>query len=108
MHGAEQESAAREGCGCWHCLSACCGRSAVRSRQSRRTIPARAARTQYDWDSNEFFLPIGVRVGKVFVTDKGTWNVYGEYQTSLIYDSWPGSAVDTSIRINATFTIPVS
>jgi len=62
---------------------------------------------QYDWDSNKFFLPIGVRVGKVFVKEKGTWNFYGEYQTSLIYDDWPGSAVDTSIRINATFSIPV-
>jgi hypothetical protein len=61
----------------------------------------------YDWDSKKFFMPIGVRVGKVFVMEKGTWNFYGEYQTSLIYDSWPGSAVDTSIRINATFTIPV-
>jgi hypothetical protein len=62
---------------------------------------------QYDWDSGKFYMPIGVRVGKVFVLDKGTWNFYGEYQTSLIYDSWPGSAVDDSFRINATYTIPV-
>lgn len=62
---------------------------------------------QYDWDSGKFYMPIGVRVGKVFVMQKGTWNFYGEYQTSLIYDSWPGSAVDDSIRINATYTIPV-
>jgi hypothetical protein len=62
---------------------------------------------QYDWDSSKFYLPIGVRLGKVFVLDKGTWNFYAEYQTSLIYNDWPGSAVDTSIRINATFTIPV-
>jgi len=62
---------------------------------------------QYDWDSGKFFLPIGVRVGKVFVKDTGTWNFYGEYQTSLIYDSWPGSAVDTSIRVNVTYSIPV-
>lgn len=61
----------------------------------------------WDWDSSKLYLPIGVRVGKVFVQEKGTWNFYGEYQTSLIYDDWPGSAVDTSIRINATFTIPV-
>lgn len=61
----------------------------------------------YDWDSGKVFLPIGVRVGKVFVKDTGTWNFYGEYQTSLIYDSWPGSAVDTSIRVNVTYSIPV-
>ena len=62
----------------------------------------------YDWDSGKFYMPIGVRIGKVFVKQKGTWNFYGEYQTSLIYDSWPGSAVDTSVRVNATYTIPVN
>jgi hypothetical protein len=62
---------------------------------------------QYDWDSGKVFMPIGVRVGKVFVRETGTWNFYGEYQTSLIYDSWPGSAVDTSIRVNVTYSIPV-
>jgi hypothetical protein len=61
----------------------------------------------YDWNSKKFYLPIGVRLGKVFVKEKGTWNFYAEYQTSLIYDSWPGSAVDTSIRVNVTFTIPM-
>jgi hypothetical protein len=28
-------------------------------------------------------------------------------QTSLIYDDWPGSAKDTSFRINLTKTLPV-
>ena len=62
---------------------------------------------RYDWDKNEFYLPIGIRVGKVFVLDKGTWNFYGEYQTSLLKNDWSGSAVKDSIRINATYTIPV-
>jgi hypothetical protein len=62
---------------------------------------------RYDWDKNEFYLPIGIRVGKVFVMEKGTWNFYGEYQTSLLKDGWSGSAVKDSFRINATFTIPV-
>jgi hypothetical protein len=61
----------------------------------------------YDWDSKKFYLPIGVRLGKVFVKEKGTWNFYAEYQTSLFYDDWPGSAVDTSIRVNVTYTIPM-
>jgi len=61
----------------------------------------------YDWNSKKFYLPIGVRLGKVFVKEKGTWNFYAEYQTALVYDDWPGSAVDNSIRVNATFTIPV-
>jgi hypothetical protein len=62
---------------------------------------------QYDWDSREFYVPIGVRLGKVFTGDKGSWNAYLEWQTSLIYDNWPGSAKDNSIRINLTRTIPV-
>lgn len=61
----------------------------------------------YDWDSSKLYLPIGVRVGKVFIQPKGTWNFYAEYQTSLIYEDYPGSAVKNSIRINATYTMPV-
>ncbi len=61
----------------------------------------------YDWNSSKLFLPIGVRVGKVFVQPKGTWNFYAEYQTSLIYEDYPGPAVKNSIRINATYTMPV-
>ncbi|MCP4903201.1 MAG: hypothetical protein GY906_40080 [bacterium] len=62
---------------------------------------------QYDWDSSSFYLPIGVRVGKVLVKEQGSWNIYGECQTALIYDSWPGSAVESSIRFNVTYTMPM-
>jgi hypothetical protein len=62
---------------------------------------------QYDWDKSEVYMPIGARVGKVFVTDSGSWNLYGEYVTSLIYDDWSGSAVKDSFRINISYTIPV-
>lgn len=62
---------------------------------------------QYDWDSNELYLPIGVRLGRVLVSKNGSWNFYAEYQTSLIYDDWPGSAVENSIRLNITRTLPV-
>jgi len=62
---------------------------------------------QYDWDSNKFYLPIGVRVGKVNVKPNGSWNFYFEYQTSLIYKSYPGPAVKNSIRVNVSYTIPV-
>ncbi len=61
----------------------------------------------YDWDSKKFYLPIGVRVGKVLVMNKGSWNFYAEYQTSLIYEDWLGSAVKNSYRLNVTYTIPV-
>ena len=63
---------------------------------------------QYDWDSKEWYVPIGVRLGKVLASKsgKGSWNYYAEYQTSLIYDDWPGTAVETSLRLNVTRTIP--
>jgi len=62
---------------------------------------------QYDWDSKEFYMPIGVRVGKVNVNPKGSWNFYVEYQTALVYDDWPGSAVKNSYRFNVSYTWPV-
>lgn len=61
----------------------------------------------YDWDSKQVFLPIGIRIGKVFVMPKGSWNIYAEYQTSAIYKDWLGSAVKNSFRINVTYTMPV-
>ena len=45
--------------------------------------------------------------GKVIKRPKGAWNLYAEYQTSLIYDDWPGAAVENSIRLNFTLTLPV-
>ena len=62
---------------------------------------------QYDWDSEEFYMPIGIRVGKVNVNPNGSWNFYVEYQTALIYDDWPGSAVKNSYRFNVSYTWPV-
>jgi hypothetical protein len=61
----------------------------------------------WDWDSSSFYLPIGVRVGNVLVQEKGSWNFYAEYQTSLVYKDWPGSAVKNSYRVNVTYTMPV-
>ena len=61
---------------------------------------------KWDWDKSELYVPIGVRVGKVLVRPKGSWNLYAEYQTSLIYDDWSGSAIESSFRLNVTYTIP--
>jgi len=61
---------------------------------------------QYDWDSRKWKVPVGVRFGKVMVREKGSWNIYGEYQSSAIYDDWPGSAVKNSYRLNVTYTMP--
>jgi hypothetical protein len=61
----------------------------------------------YDWDSQKFYMPIGLRFGKVLVKEKGSWNIYGEYQTSLFYDDWTGSAVKSSYRFNVSYTMPM-
>ena len=61
---------------------------------------------QYDWNSSEWYIPINLRVGRVMVGDKGSWNLYAEIGTSLVYKDWPGAAKDQSIRINVTRTIP--
>lgn len=63
---------------------------------------------QYDWNNNEFYMPIGVRFGKVIVSESSSWNLYAEYVTSLFYDNWSGSAVKDSFRLNVSYTIPVS
>jgi len=61
----------------------------------------------YDWDTGGFYLPIGLRFGKVWVFEKGSLNVYGEYRTSAIYKNWNGSAVKNSYRLNISYTVPV-
>ncbi|MFC2102210.1 hypothetical protein ACFLS7_04375 [Bacteroidota bacterium] len=61
----------------------------------------------YDWKSGKFYLPFGLRLGKVWVWPKTSLNFYGEYLTSLIYKKWPGSAVQHSFRFNLSLSIPV-
>ena len=61
---------------------------------------------QYDWKTSEFYVPINVRLGRVLVGETGSWNFYVEAGTSLVYESWEGSAKESSIRLNITRTIP--
>jgi len=63
---------------------------------------------QYDWNSETFYLPGAIRVGKIIVGETSSWNLYAEYRTSLIYEDWPGPAVEHGYRINLTYTIPVN
>ncbi|UCE92665.1 MAG: hypothetical protein JSV73_07465 [Flavobacteriaceae bacterium] len=62
---------------------------------------------QYDWDTGHFYLPLGLRLGKVWVLEKASWNLYAEYRTSAIYEDWEGAAVKNSYRLNVSYTIPV-
>lgn len=61
----------------------------------------------YDWNTSAFYLPVGLRFGKVWVLAKGSINAYAEYQTSAIYKDWGGPAVKNSFRLNFTYTMPV-
>ena len=63
---------------------------------------------QYDWDTESFYLPGAIRVGKVIVGETSSWNLYAEYRTSLVYEDWPGSAVEQGFRVNLTYTIPIN
>jgi len=61
----------------------------------------------YDWKTKGFYLPVGLRFGKVWVWEKSSLNVYAEYRTSAVYKNWEGSAVKNSYRVNVSYTIPV-
>jgi hypothetical protein len=62
---------------------------------------------RYNWDSGEFYMPIGLRFGNVIVQPKASWNIYVEYQTTLVKSNWNGSAVKDSWRFNVSYTMPV-
>ena len=59
----------------------------------------------YNWQKNEWLVPLGIRLGKT-VKDKkgGTWNMYGEYRTNVVYKDWPGAAAKNIFRISASYT----
>lgn len=61
----------------------------------------------YSWDTGGFYLPIGLRFGKVWVLESGSINAYAEYQTSAVYKDWQGPAVKNSFRLNLTYTMPL-
>lgn len=59
----------------------------------------------YNWQDKTFLVPLGFRLGKTIGDDKGgTWNVYGEYRTNILYKNWKGAAAKDIIRINASYT----
>ena len=59
----------------------------------------------YNWQKNEWLVPLGIRLGKTIKDRKGgTWNMYGEYRTNVVYKDWPGSAAKNIFRISASYT----
>ena len=63
---------------------------------------------RYNWQERAWIVPLGLRIGKLFVREKDAFNVYLEYQTSVIYKDWPGSAPSNTLRVNVGYTIPVN
>jgi hypothetical protein len=61
----------------------------------------------YNWQAKAWLVPIGIRFGKLWVGDRTTWNLYGEYRTAVIYEDWPGSVIQNAFRINVSYTMPV-
>jgi hypothetical protein len=61
----------------------------------------------YDWHTEQWLIPIGIRFGKLFIGEKDTWNVYLEYRTSVVYKDWLGSALKDALRLNVSYTIPI-
>ena len=62
---------------------------------------------RYNWDSEAWFIPFGVRLGKAFILPDKTYNAYVEYASSVYYDNWPGPVASHSVRVNFQFQIPV-
>jgi hypothetical protein len=59
----------------------------------------------YNWQENEFLIPLGFRLGKTIKDKKGgIWNMYGEYRTNVVYKDWVGAAASDIIRISASYT----
>ncbi len=59
----------------------------------------------YHWQDKEFLVPMGFRLGKTIKDKKGgTWNMYGEYRTHIVYKDWNGAVASDIIRISASYT----
>jgi hypothetical protein len=63
----------------------------------------------YNWDAGAWLIPLGVRFGKVFINEGGSiWNLYGEVRKTVYYGSdWPGSVMDTAVRVNLSYAFPM-
>jgi hypothetical protein len=62
---------------------------------------------RYEWDTEAWLVPLGFRIGRLWVRAKGTWNVYFDYSRSIVYKNWPGSVPSHQFRITLGFSLPV-
>jgi hypothetical protein len=61
----------------------------------------------YDWQAEVWRVPIGIRLGKLLIGEKSTWNFYVEYRRDVVYKDWRGSALENALRLNVSYTLPV-
>lgn len=63
----------------------------------------------YNWDAGAWSIPLGFRFGKVFINEGGSiWNLYGEIRKTIYHSSeWPGSVLDTAVRVNLSYAFPM-
>jgi hypothetical protein len=58
----------------------------------------------YNWQEKEWLIPMGVRVGRLFKTRKGTWNGYVEYRWPIEWKDWPGAVAEDTVRVQVSYT----
>jgi hypothetical protein len=53
----------------------------------------------FNWQKKEWLIPLGVRVGRLFNTRKGTWNGYVKYRRPIVWKGWPGAVAEDTVRV---------
>jgi hypothetical protein len=61
----------------------------------------------YNWQTDGWYIPVGLRLGKAFINEKRTINVYGEWAASATWPGWEGPVASQSFRVNIQWQIPV-
>lgn len=61
----------------------------------------------YNWQTKGWLIPLGLRVGKAFISEKNTFNAYVEWASSAAWPEWQAPVASNSIRVNIQWQIPV-
>ena len=77
---------------------------AVYSLSDKWYISNGEAPWSFNWQAKEWLIPLGVRVGRLFKTNKGTWNAYAEYRAPIVWKDWPGAVAEDTVRIQVSYT----
>jgi hypothetical protein len=58
----------------------------------------------FNCQKKEWLIPMGIRVGRLFKTRKGTWNGYLEYRWPIVWKDWPGAVAENTVRVQVSYT----